>query len=117
MSAFFQYVPWLFIILVPAVSMRLWAEERKSGTIELLLTMPVTVAEAVLGKFIAASLFLGVALACTFPMPVTVLWLGSPDLGPIFLGIIRNFFSWPVLFYQSECFFQVSQKIKWSHLF
>ncbi|MBT4761797.1 MAG: ABC transporter permease subunit [Bdellovibrionaceae bacterium] len=91
LSAFFKYVPWLFIILVPAVSMKLWAEEKKSGTIELLLTLPVTVTEAVLGKFLAAWAFLAIALICTFPLVLTVAYLGNPDLGVIFIGYIASF--------------------------
>lgn len=80
---FFDYHPWLYLIFIPAVAMRLWAEERKTGTIELLLTLPLTTMEAVLGKFLAAWLFVGLALALTFPIWITVNWLGSPDNGVI----------------------------------
>ena len=76
LSSFFRYIPWLFLLLVPAVSMRLWAEERKSGTIELLLTLPVTVREAVIGKFLASWAFIGFNLLCTFPIVLTVAYLG-----------------------------------------
>ncbi len=91
MSSFFRYIPWMFLFLIPAVSMRLWSEERKSGTIELLLTMPVTIREAVLAKFLASWAFLGVALAGTFPMVITVVYLGNPDLGVVILGYIASF--------------------------
>jgi ABC-2 type transport system permease protein len=91
LSSFFKYIPWLFIFLVPAVSMKLWSDEKKSGTIELLFTLPVTVTEAVLGKFLAAWAFLGLALLCTFPMVITVGYLGSPDYGVIFLGYVGSF--------------------------
>ena len=77
--AFFSFHPWLFLFLIPALSMRLWAEERKTGTIELLLTFPVTMGEAVLGKFLAAWAFTGIALGLTFPMWLTVNMLGDPD--------------------------------------
>ena len=80
---FFRFHPWLFLFLVPAISMRLWAEERKSGTIELLLTLPVTLWQAVIGKFLAAWLFLGLALMMTVPVWITVNYLGEPDNGVI----------------------------------
>ncbi|MBL6990410.1 MAG: ABC transporter permease subunit [Bacteriovoracaceae bacterium] len=86
MSSFFRYVPWLFIFLVPAVSMRLFAEERKSGTIELLFTLPITVKEAVIGKFLASWIFIIISLFCTFPMIMTVMYLGNPDLGVIIVN-------------------------------
>lgn len=91
MSSFFKYIPWMFLFLIPAVSMRLWSEERKSGTIELLLTMPITIKEAVLAKFLASWAFIGVALLGTFPMVLTVLYLGRPDLGVIALGYLGSF--------------------------
>lgn len=91
MSSFFSYIPWMFLFLIPAVSMRLWAEERKSGTIELLLTMPITVKDAVIAKFLASWAFIGVALFCTFPMVFTVIYLGKPDLGVIALGYLASF--------------------------
>ncbi len=83
LAPFFTYLPWLFLILIPAVAMRLWAEERKSGTIELLMTLPVSPAEAVTGKWLAGTLFVAVALVLTFPLWVTVNFLGSPDNGVI----------------------------------
>ena len=80
---FFNFHPWLYLFLVPAVSMRLWSEERKSGTIELLLTLPVTMWQAVVGKFLAAWAFLCIALPLTFPIWITVNVLGDPDNGVI----------------------------------
>lgn len=93
LAAFFKYIPWMYLVLIPAVSMKLWAEERKSGTIELLLTMPITVGQAVTAKFLAAWAFIGLALAGTFPMVFTVVYLGSPDLGVAFLGYAASFFT------------------------
>jgi gliding motility-associated transport system permease protein len=81
--SFFTFHPWLYLVLVPALSMRLWAEERKSGTIELFLTLPIRLGEAVLGKFLAAWVFAGVALVLTFPFWLTVNFLGYPDNGVI----------------------------------
>ncbi|MAL04202.1 MAG: ABC transporter permease [Arenimonas sp.] len=83
LQAFFSFHPWLYLLLAPAVAMRLWAEERKAGTLELLLTLPLTAWQAVLGKFLAAWAFLGLALVLTFPMWITVAWLGEPDHGVI----------------------------------
>jgi len=91
LEGFFAYHPWLYLLLVPAVSMRLWAEERKSGTIEQLLTLPVTTTQAVLGKFIAAWLFCGIALALTSPMWLTVNILGQPDNGAIAVSYFGSF--------------------------
>ena len=79
LDPFFRYHPWLYLFLIPAISMRLWSEERKSGTIELLMTLPVTTTEAVVGKFLAAWCFSGIALALTFPIWITVNYLGDPD--------------------------------------
>ena len=90
--SFFTWHPWLYLFLVPAVGMRLWSEERRLGTIELLLTMPVTTWEAIVGKFLAPWLFLAIALALTFPVVVTVNWLGSPDNGVIFAGYLGSLF-------------------------
>jgi len=90
LQSFFTFHPWLYLMLVPAVSMRLWAEERKSGTIELFLTLPIRLVEAVLGKFLAAWLFVGVALALTFPFWLTVLFLGDPDNGVIAASYIGS---------------------------
>ena len=88
---FFNFHPWLYLFLVPAVAMRLWSEERKSGTIELLLTLPLTMWQAVLGKFLAAWAFIGIALALTFPVWITVNYLGSPDNGVIFACYLGSF--------------------------
>ena len=90
LAPFFSFHPWLYLILVPAISMRLWAEERKSGSIELLMTLPVTMLEAVLGKFLAAWCFTAVALALTFPIWVTVNYLGEPDNGVIFTAYVGS---------------------------
>jgi ABC-2 type transport system permease protein len=90
LAPFFSFHPWLYLILVPAISMRLWAEERKSGSIELLMTLPVTMLEAVLGKFLAAWGFTAVALALTFPIWVTVNYLGEPDNGVIFAAYVGS---------------------------
>ncbi len=89
--AFFSYHPWLYLMLVPAIAMRLWAEERKSGTIELLMTLPITVWEAIIGKFLAAWAFIGVALLLTLPIWITVNILGSPDNGIIFTSYLGSF--------------------------
>ena len=83
LDPFFQFHPWLYLFLVPAIAMRLWAEERRSGTVELLLTLPLTTGQAVLGKFLAAWLFIGTALLLTFPVWLTVNYLGNPDNGVI----------------------------------
>lgn len=86
LQSFFTFHPWLYLVLVPALSMRLWAEERKTGTIELFLTLPIRLGEAVLGKFLAAWFFAGIALALTFPFWLTVDFLGQPDNGVILAG-------------------------------
>jgi ABC-2 type transport system permease protein len=91
LDIFFSYHVWLYLLLVPAVSMRLWAEERKSGTIEQLLTLPVTTTQAVLGKFAAAWLFCGIALALTLPMWISVAILGEPDNAAIAVGYFGSF--------------------------
>ena len=88
---FFDFHPWLYLVLIPALAMRLWAEERKGGTIELLLTLPVTMGEAVIGKFLAAWCFTGIALALTFPIWITVNILGEPDNGVILAGYLGSF--------------------------
>jgi len=87
---FFQFHPWLYLFLIPALAMRVWAEERKTGSIELLLTLPVTVTEAVLGKFLAAWAFTSIALALTFPMWLTVNYLGNPDNMVILAGYLGS---------------------------
>ena len=91
LNTFFGFHPWLYLFLIPAISMRLWAEEQKTGTIELLLTLPISVAAAVIGKFFAAWVFAGIALLLTFPMWLTVNYLGSPDNGVI---VASYFGSW-----------------------
>lgn len=90
LSPFFNFHPWLYLFLVPAIAMRLWAEERKSGTIELLMTLPITRFDAVTGKFLAAWVFAGLALLLTFPMIITVNYLGEPDNGAIITGYIGS---------------------------
>jgi ABC-2 type transport system permease protein len=92
LAAFFGWHPWLYLVLVPAVGMRLWAEERRAGTLELLLTMPITPWQAILAKFLASWAFLAVALFLTFPAVITVNLLGSPDNGVIFAGYLGSFF-------------------------
>lgn len=86
LGAFFTFIPWVFLLLVPAITMRLWAEERRLGTIELLLSLPVREWQAVVGKFLAAWAFCAIALALTFPFVITVNLLGSPDNGVIACG-------------------------------
>jgi ABC-2 type transport system permease protein len=88
---FFNFHPWLYLFLVPAIGMRLWSEERKSGTIELLMTLPITPLQAVLGKFLAAWAFAGIALALTFPIWATVNYLGNPDNGAILAAYVGSF--------------------------
>jgi ABC-2 type transport system permease protein len=90
LAAFFAWHPWLYLVLVPAVGMRVWAEERRSGTIELLLTLPVAPWQAIVGKFLASWIFLGVALALTFPAVLTVNALGDPDNGMIAAGYVGS---------------------------
>ena len=91
LSAFFPWHPWLYLFLVPAVGMRLWSEERRQGTMELLLTMPITAWQAIVGKFLASWLFLAIALLLTFPIALTVNYLGSPDNGVIFASYFGSF--------------------------
>jgi ABC-2 type transport system permease protein len=88
LAPFFNFIPWVFLLLVPAITMRLWAEERRLGTIELLLTLPITQGEAVVGKFLAAWAFCAIALVLTFPFVITVNYLGSPDNGVIACGYL-----------------------------
>ncbi len=89
--SFFVWHPWLYMLLVPAVGMRLWSEEQRMGTLELLFTMPITPAQAIWGKFIAGWIFLGVALLLTLPMVFTVYYLGEPDGGPMLTGYLGSF--------------------------
>lgn len=90
LQSFFQYHPWLYLFLIPAVAMRLWSEERKTGTIELLMTLPVSTTEAVLGKFLAAWAFIAIALVLTFPIWLTVNYLGDPDNGIIVASYVGS---------------------------
>lgn len=90
LQAFFQFHPWLYLFLIPALAMRLWAEERRAGTIELLFTLPVTMVEAVMGKFLAAWIFTAIALSLTFPLWITVNYLGDPDNGVILAGYLGS---------------------------
>ncbi|HEY5622119.1 MAG TPA: ABC transporter permease subunit, partial [Gammaproteobacteria bacterium] len=90
LAPFFNFHPWLYLFLVPALSMRLWAEERKSGSIELLMTLPVELWQAVAGKFLAAWAFTGLALALTFPIWITVNYLGNPDNGAIVAAYVGS---------------------------
>lgn len=90
LEPFFMWHPWIYLFLVPAISMRIWAEENKSGTIELLMTLPVTVTDLVLGKYFAACAFAIIALFFTFPIWITVNYLGNPDNGAILSGYISS---------------------------
>ena len=90
LTAFFTFHPWLYLFLIPALSMRLWAEERRTGTIELSMTLPISQLDAVLGKYLAAWCFTGIALALTFPIWITVNYLGDPDNGAIFAAYIGS---------------------------
>jgi ABC-2 type transport system permease protein len=90
LQPFFNFHPWLYLVLIPALAMRLWAEERRSGTIELFLTLPISMTQAVLGKFLAAWAFAGIALVLTFPFWITVNYLGNPDNGVILASYIAS---------------------------
>ncbi|HVY15469.1 MAG TPA: ABC transporter permease subunit [Rhodopila sp.] len=90
LNPFFTFIPWVFLLLIPAITMRLWAEERRLGTIELLLTLPITQGQAVVGKFLAAWAFCAIALALTFPFIIAVNILGSPDNGVIATGYLGS---------------------------
>ena len=89
--SFFTWHPWLYLFLVPAVGMRVWSEERRLGTMELLLTLPIATWQAIVGKFLASWIFLAIALALTFPVIITVNWLGDPDNGVIASGYVGSF--------------------------
>lgn len=89
---FFSFHPWLYMLFVPAISMRLWAEERKTGTIELLITLPITTWEAICGKYLAAFIFTALALFLTFPLWIAVNYLGNPDNGVIFASYLGSLF-------------------------
>ena len=86
LAPFFTWIPWVFMVLIPAATMGLWAEERRAGTVELLLTMPVTLTQVIAGKFLASWLFVSIAILLTFPAIITVAYLGNPDLGVIASG-------------------------------
>ena len=88
---FFEWHPWVFLFLIPAVTMRLWAEEWRLGTLELIMTLPIRAGEAILGKFLAAWAFIGISLLFTLPMVFTVLYLGNPDMGTIICAYIGSF--------------------------
>ncbi len=90
LTPFFYWHPWLYLFLVPAVGMRLWSEERRLGTLELLLTMPISTWQAILGKFLASWAFLAIALLLTFPIIITVNYLGDPDNGIVFAGYVGS---------------------------
>ncbi|MCX6937073.1 MAG: ABC transporter permease [Verrucomicrobia bacterium] len=90
LQSFFVFHPWLYLFLIPAVGMRLWAEERRGGTIELLFTLPITTLDAVLGKFLAAWAFLALGLVLTFPLALTIGWLGDPDWGTVLAGYLGS---------------------------
>ncbi|MFP4475794.1 MAG: ABC transporter permease subunit [Desulfatibacillaceae bacterium] len=90
LAPFFQWHPWIYLFLVPAVAMRLWADEKKTGTLELMLTLPITMTQAIVGKFLAAWVFITIAILLTFPMVITVLYLGDPDLGAVLSGYVGS---------------------------
>lgn len=90
LNTFFIFVPWVFLFLIPAVGMRLWAEEKRAGTWELLLTLPLSTAQAVLGKFVAGWAFISLAIVLTFTMPITIAYLGNPDWGPVISGYLGS---------------------------
>lgn len=92
LERYFMFFPWLFLFLVPAAGMRLWSEEKRSGTLELLFTLPITTLEAVLGKFLAAWAFLSLAILLSFPMALTVAYLGDPDWGVLFTTYLGAIF-------------------------
>ncbi len=92
LAAFFQFHAWVYMLLIPAISMRMWAEERKSGTIELLMTLPLSLAQVVIGKYLASVIFAAISLALTFPFWITVNFLGEPDNGIIFAGYVGSLF-------------------------
>lgn len=103
LEPFFRFHPWLYLVLVPALAMRLWAEERRTGTLELLMTLPIHPWQAVLAKFLAAWLFIGCALALTFPMWLTVDYLGQPDNGVVLAGYLGSFLMAGAFLAISQC--------------
>jgi ABC-2 type transport system permease protein len=90
LEPFFRFHPWLYMLLIPAISMRLWSEERKAGTLELLMTLPISLVEAVIGKFLAAWCFTAIALMLTFPVWITINYLGDPDNTVILAGYLGS---------------------------
>jgi len=90
LESYFVFHPWLFLFLIPAAGMRLWSEEKRTGTVELLFTLPLTTLEAVLGKFLAAWAFLAIAILLSFPMAITAGYLGDPDWGVIASGYLGS---------------------------
>ena len=90
LSAFFQFHAWVYMLLIPAITMRMWAEERRSGTIELLMTLPLSLSQMVLGRYLAAVVFTAISLALTFPLWITVNYLGEPDNGAILAGYLGS---------------------------
>ncbi len=88
LASFFTFLPWIYLFLIPAAGMRLWSEEKRSGTWELLFTLPISVSQAVVGKFLAAWAFICLAVLLTFPMALTVGYLGKPDWGPMLVGYV-----------------------------
>jgi len=109
MWLFFSNLPLLFVFMIPSTAMRLWSEERRSGSIELLMSLPITTTQAVLGKFVAAWFFIGIALLLTFPMPITVCYLGDPDIGLIITGYLGSFLM-AGAFLAIGCFFSTLTK-------
>lgn len=109
LDPFFRFHPWLYLVLVPALAMRLWAEERRAGTLELLLTLPIRPWQAVLAKFLAAWIYIGCALALTFPVWLTVNYLGHPDNGVILAGYIGSFLMAGAFLAISECLSAVTR--------
>ena len=103
LAAFFEFHPELFLVFMPAIGMRLWTEERRSGTVELLMTLPVTPWQAVLGKFLAAWAFAGIALALTFPIWITVSYLGEPEHSIILSGYFGSFLMAGALLALTSC--------------
>lgn len=109
LAPFFTFHPWLYLLLIPAISMRLWSDERKSGTIEFLLTLPVSPLQAVLAKFLAAWVFTGIALVLTFPFWITVNYLGDPDNGAIVASYVGSFVMAGAYLAVSSCFSAASR--------
>jgi ABC-2 type transport system permease protein len=103
LTPFFDFHPYLFLVLIPAIGMRLWADERRQGTIELLMTLPVTSWQAVIGKFLAAWAFLAINLALTFPIWITVNYLGDPDNGVIIASYVASFLMGGALIAVASC--------------